>query len=174
MSFLETLISGLQIDLGVWLFKEFVDNLNPAPKFLHTKAQFPLVAIIEGGIAFRLRIFFVFCKMFFVCFWCGPVLKSSLNLLQHCSWFMFWCFGHEACGVFSFPTRDWTLTFCAGRQSLNHRTTREVPHLSILTIFLESALADFSWFLEFFHFFSLRRTECVFLDSILPAQVPSL
>ena len=29
----------------------------------------------------------------------------------------------------SFPTRDWTATPFIGRQSLNHWTTREVPHI---------------------------------------------
>ena len=29
----------------------------------------------------------------------GPFLKSLLNLLQYCFCFMFWFFGHEACGI---------------------------------------------------------------------------
>ena len=37
---------------------------------------------------------------FFVRFFlCGPFLKSLLNLLQHCFCFVFWLFGHEACGI---------------------------------------------------------------------------
>ena len=32
-------------------------------------------------------------------------------------------FGPKACGNLSFPTRDWTLTPCIGRQSLNHWTS---------------------------------------------------
>ena len=32
-------------------------------------------------------------------FWCGPFLKSLLNLLQYCFCFMFWIFGCEACGI---------------------------------------------------------------------------
>ena len=39
---------------------------------------------------------FLFFKRFF---WCGPFLKSLLNLLQCCFCFMFWFFGHEACGI---------------------------------------------------------------------------
>ena len=27
------------------------------------------------------------------------VFKSLLNLLQYCFFFMFWCFGHRACGI---------------------------------------------------------------------------
>ena len=33
-------------------------------------------------------VLFFFLRFFF--FWCGPFLKSSLNLLQHCFCFMFW------------------------------------------------------------------------------------
>ena len=32
-------------------------------------------------------------------FWCGPFLKSLLNLLQYCLCFMFWLSGQEACGI---------------------------------------------------------------------------
>ena len=37
--------------------------------------------------------------MYLFCFWCGPFLKSFLNLLQHCLCFMCWLFGPEACGI---------------------------------------------------------------------------
>ena len=40
---------------------------------------------------------FSFLKVFF--FLNGPVLKSLLNLSQHCLCFMFWFFGQEACGI---------------------------------------------------------------------------
>ena len=32
-------------------------------------------------------------------FWCGPLLKSLLNLLQYCLCFMFWFFGYQTCGI---------------------------------------------------------------------------
>ena len=32
-------------------------------------------------------------------FWCGPFLKSSLNLLQYCFCFMFWSLGLKARGI---------------------------------------------------------------------------
>ena len=35
--------------------------------------------------------------LFFI--WCGPFLKSLLDLLQDCFCFMFWFFGREACGI---------------------------------------------------------------------------
>ena len=31
-------------------------------------------------------------------FWCGPFLKSLLNLLQYCLCFIFWLFGHKTYG----------------------------------------------------------------------------
>ena len=67
----------------------------------------------------------LFLKTFF---WCGTFLKSSLSLLQYC----FSClysgfFGLEGMWDLSCLTRNPALTFCTGRQSLNHRTTRKVP-----------------------------------------------
>ena len=39
------------------------------------------------------------CSFFFF-FWCGPFfLKSLLNLLQYCFYFMFWPFGPKSCGT---------------------------------------------------------------------------
>ena len=40
---------------------------------------------------------FMYLKIFF--FFCGPFLKSLLNLLQYCFCFMFWVFGPQVCGV---------------------------------------------------------------------------
>ena len=37
-------------------------------------------------------------KDFFL-FWCGPFLKSLLNLSQYRFCFMFWFLSHEACGI---------------------------------------------------------------------------
>ena len=39
------------------------------------------------------------CSFFSLFFWCEPFLKSLLNLLQHCFWFIFRFFGREACGI---------------------------------------------------------------------------
>ena len=74
--------------------------------------------------------FFFFTRFF----WCGPFLKSSLNLLQHCLCFLFlffFFFCQEACGIPApqpgikpIPTDTW-------RQSPNHRTVREVPTPSV-------------------------------------------
>ena len=43
----------------------------------------------------------IICFSFFFLsfFWCGPFLKSLLNLLQYCFCFMFWFFGRWACGI---------------------------------------------------------------------------
>ena len=81
--------------------------------------------------------FIIFFFLRFFLMW--TFLKCLLNLLQYCFYFMFWFFGHEACGILSPQTRDQTHTPCIGRWSLNHRTAREVPIYSPLgtkTIFL--------------------------------------
>ena len=87
----------------------------------------PVLEPVSPALAGRFST--TFLKTFF--FWCGPFLKSLLNLLQYCFCFMF-------CGFFwprgmwdlSSPTRDRTLTYCIGRRSPNHWTTREVPNAS--------------------------------------------
>ena len=66
---------------------------------------------------------FIFLSFFF---FCGPFLKSLLNLLRYC---FFSCFGFLAprhCGIFDPTTKDGTLAPCLGRQNLNHWTTRDV------------------------------------------------
>ena len=60
-------------------------------------------------------------------FWCGPFLKSLLNLLQYCFCFMFWFFWPQGMWDLSSLTGDQTRIPCIGRRSLNHWTTREVP-----------------------------------------------
>ena len=42
------------------------------------------------------HLFFFFLRFFF---WCGPFLKSLLNLLQYCFCFMFRFSGHKSCGI---------------------------------------------------------------------------
>ena len=37
--------------------------------------------------------------LFLKIFWCGPFLKSWLNLLQYCFCFVFWVSGHKACEI---------------------------------------------------------------------------
>ena len=59
------------------------------------------------------RLFFFFCPY--------------LNLLQYCFWLFVLVFCPQEMWDLSSLTRDQTLTLCIGRQSLNHRTTREVP-----------------------------------------------
>ena len=42
---------------------------------------------------------FSYTLLFLKIFLCGPFFKSFSNLLQYCFCFMFWLFGHEACGI---------------------------------------------------------------------------
>ena len=90
--------------------------------------------------------------------WCGPFLKSLLNLLQCCFCFMLWFFGHKACGL---GTRDQSSIPCIEKQSLNHWTTRQVPSIIaldpdkdlpldlILVWFLWTLFSTRPWLLDF-------------------------
>ena len=62
--------------------------------------------------------FSFFLKIFFFFFWCGPFLKSLLNLLQYCFCFMFLFFSPQCIWGLSSLTRDQTLSPCIGRRSL--------------------------------------------------------
>ena len=81
----------------------------------------------------------LFFFFFFRSFWCGPCLKSSLNLLQYCFCFMFWFFWPLGMWDLSSPTRDQTQALRIEKWGLNHWTTREVPmdagFMSYLEIF---------------------------------------
>ena len=61
-------------------------------------------------------------------FWCGPFLKSLLNLLQYCLCLIFW-FWPQGMWDPSSPIKDWTCTSCVERWSPNCWNTREVPVL---------------------------------------------
>ena len=63
----------------------------------------------------------------FFCVWCGPFLKSLLNVLQCCFCFPFCILGLKVCEILAFPPG----TPCTGRGSLNHWTTRQVPILML-------------------------------------------
>ena len=73
----------------------------------------------------------VHLKLYLFISWCGPFLKSLLNLWQYFVCFMFWFFWPRSIWDLSSPTRD-PHTPCIGRQSLNYRTTREVHELKLL------------------------------------------
>ena len=63
--------------------------------------------------------YFYFFKDFFF-FWCGPFLRSLLNLLQYCLWVFFFyvlVFWLESMWYLSSLTRDQTCTLCLGRWS---------------------------------------------------------
>ena len=53
-------------------------------------------------------------------FWCESFLKSLLNYLQYCFWFMFWFFSSWGMWNLSSLTRAQTHTLCIGRWRLNH------------------------------------------------------
>ena len=64
-------------------------------------------------------------------FWCGPFLKSLLNLLQYYFCFMFlWNSGHKACGILVPGPWIKPERLCIKRWHLNHWTTRETLALN--------------------------------------------
>ena len=75
------------------------------------------------GVRFFLKIFFFFMWTIFKVF-----IAFVTKLL------LFYVLGFWPWGMWSLssPTRDRTRTPCIGRQSLNHWTTREVPHMGVL------------------------------------------
>ena len=54
-----------------------------------------LVSAVQGCESAISLSFVIFLRSF----WCRPFLKSLLNMLQCCFCFMFWFFGHKACGI---------------------------------------------------------------------------
>ena len=80
---------------------------------------------------------YVLSQFYFISFFkdfirCGPFLKSSLNLLQYCFCFMFWFFGHEACGMLA-PQPGIKL---APPALEGEAVTTVLPGKSIVSIFL--------------------------------------
>ena len=76
---------------------------------------------------------FVFIKFFF--FGCGPILKSSLNLLQCCFWFFF--FGYGSCGSEP-PNQGSNIYPLHWKTESYHWITKEVPkHIFNLDEYVE-------------------------------------
>ena len=69
------------------------EKVKKAMDLLPRKILPPRVLYIISGASeiFIFIYLFIWCGLFF--------LKSLLNLLQYCFCFMFWFFGHEACGI---------------------------------------------------------------------------
>ena len=92
----------------------------PSPNALLWLLRLPCITLLQmlGAPLFFLSFFF----------WCGPFLKSLMNLLQYLCLF-FWPGGMWD---LSCLTKDWTRTACIRRWSLNRWTAREVPGPLIL------------------------------------------
>ena len=98
--------------------------------------------------------------------WCGPLLKSVLNLLQHYFCFIvfvFVLFWPQGMWDLSSPTRNQICTLCIGRWTLDHWTSKEVPGLTFIILFLLVNL-DFVYSLFLFSFGV--KLDC-FLDIFL-------
>ena len=92
----------------------------------HLFQAFPLLP--HSHFTYLYICFSLFLRFFFG----GPFLKSLLNLLQYCHCFKFLFFGHKPRGILA--PQDRICATCIGRRSLNHWTTREVPHFFFLMI----------------------------------------
>ena len=65
-------------------------------------------------------------------FWCGPFLKSLLNLLHYCFCFMFWVSGHVASGILVPQPAMEPISPALAVWSLNHWTARKFPITTII------------------------------------------
>ena len=83
-----------------------------------------------------------FTCLFLRFFWCGPFLKSLLNLLQYYFCYIYIYigvfFGCEAYGNRSFENKDQIHTCCIGRWSLNHWTSFSYLLILIILSFILS------------------------------------
>ena len=71
---------------------------------------------------------FVFCFLgFFLAMNHFSFLKSLLDLLQYCFWYMFWFFWPPGLWHLSSLTREWSHSLCTGRRNLNPWNSGEVP-----------------------------------------------
>ena len=80
-----------------------------------------------SSTGFSSSFFFFFFWRFF---WQGPFIKSLVNLLQYCLFYVF-VFWPWAMWDLSSLSRDQTHTPCIGRWSLHHWTAREVPYYRV-------------------------------------------
>ena len=96
-------------------------------------------------------IFFCFWGFFKRFFWCGPFLKSLLNLSQYCFCFMFWPFGRKPCGILApWPGIEPAPPALEGKVS-----TTGPPGKSLLSVFNSSVSPFLSSFGLFEPFFSI-------------------
>ena len=128
-STLESLGGALQTtvaqtnDSGTWGLR--IVECFPGDSILQPRMEIDVTVGVEVHLLelSPCSFFFFFLRFF----WCGPFLKSLLNLLQYGFCFMFWFFGHEACGVLVPPLGIEHCTSCIERRSLQDWTAREVP-----------------------------------------------
>ena len=73
-------------------------------------------------------------------FWCRLLLKSLLNFFFFTILLLLYVLTFWPPGKWDLSslTKDQTHSLCLGRQSLNHWSTREIPVISFLLLFLQS------------------------------------
>ena len=100
--FFKSLKSFLKFTVHVWLSPSLIRRRFFKKKRRERHRSVYTSFMRKGPLTSRVCVplwFLVFYFKDFFFFWCGPSLKSLLNLLQYCLCFMFWCFGREACGI---------------------------------------------------------------------------
>ena len=97
-----------------------------------------LIWLMEGSDN---GLYFLAIMLFLLIFWCGPFLKSLLNLLQYCFCFMFWFFGHEACGILAPQFSSVAQSYPTLCNPMNHST----PGLPIHHQLPESTQTHVHW-----------------------------
>ena len=88
------------------------------------------ISLLSKGLSRDHLIFHSFFFFFWRFFWQGPFIKSLVNLLQYCLFYVF-VFWPWAMWDLSSLSRDQTHTPCIGRWSLHHWTAREVPYYRV-------------------------------------------
>ena len=88
-----TIVSCHSLHQGMFLTQGLNPDLLHCRLILHCLSHQGLT-MMNTMVTSTPAIFF-FLKIF----WCGPFLKSLLNLSQFCFCFMFWLFDPEACGI---------------------------------------------------------------------------
>ena len=101
---------------------------------------------------------FVCFKVFFLfVFWCGPFLKSLLNLLQYCSALCFWYFGCEACrilapwpGIEPKPSHWKAKSLSPDHQGSPQSLTGRPLHIAnVMSSLIYVACPALTWFIDF-------------------------
>ena len=129
---IQDICQELKIPIGTYLKK---NSWQPSLKdkyFLPWDTLFGFTQICVSWIAilFCLSLFFFFLSLYWIC--CN-IASVVFVFLAKSIWDL------------RSPTRDQTSIVCFGRWSLNHWTTRGIPELQLLRLWIKSSFSIFFW-----------------------------